>query len=62
MRQTAVDMEQNKELLETTSIQYNIRQKYMCYVCVPALFSGVFLFLGFYLGYTFNDCEGSSLF
>ena len=60
MRQSAVDMEQNQVLLDPTTIQYKIRQKYLCNTCLGILFSGVILSLGFYIGYNVNDCGGSS--
>ena len=62
MRHTAVDMEQNEQLLDPKSRAYKIRQKYMCKTCMVVLYTGVIGFLGFCAGYTTNMCDedGSS--
>lgn len=62
MRHTAVDMEQNNQLLDPESYVYNIRQKYMCRACLLIIYTGIFTSLGFYAGYTTNMCDedGSS--
>lgn len=57
MRQSAVDLEQNKPFIDHESHVYNIRQKYLCRTCFGILYTGVFTFLGFYLGYTTKVCD-----
>ena len=57
MRQTAVDMEQNAQLLDPESQVYKIRQKYLCKAFLLILYTGVFGFLGFYAGYTTKMCD-----
>lgn len=57
MRQTAVDMEQNGQLLDPESQVYKIRQKYLCRSCLVIIYTGVFGFLGFYAGYTTKMCD-----
>ena len=57
MRHTAVDMEQNAQLLDPESQAYKIRQKYLCRTCLVLLYTGVIGFLGFYAGYTTKMCD-----
>ena len=60
MRHTAVDMEQNAQLLDPESQVYKIRQKYLCKTCLVLLYTGVIGFLGFYAGYTTKMCNDGS--
>tara|TARA_Y100001958_G_scaffold129297_1_gene97830 strand:+ start:6627 stop:6854 length:228 start_codon:yes stop_codon:yes gene_type:complete len=57
MRHTAVDMEQNAQLLDPESQVYKVRQKYLCRTCLVLLYTGVIGFLGFYAGYTTKMCD-----
>lgn len=57
MRHTAVDMEQNTQLLDPESYVYKVRQKYLCNTCFVLLYTGVIGFLGLYVGYTTNMCD-----
>ena len=60
MRHTAVDMEQNAQLLDPESRAYKIRQKYLCRTCLVLVYTGVIGFLGFYAGYTTKMCDDGS--
>jgi len=57
MRHTAVDMEQNAQFLDPESYVYKVRQKYMCRTCILIIYTGLFVSLGFYAGYTTNICD-----
>ena len=57
MRQSAVDLEQNKPFIDHESHVYNIRQKYLCRTCLMVLYTGIIGIIGFYTGYTTKLCD-----
>lgn len=60
MRNTAVDMEQDKQFLDDLNVVNKTKQKILCKSCLILLYTGVFSFLGFYIGYTYNICDNDN--
>ena len=63
IRQTAIDMENSRNLLSeyTETHVYQGQQKYLVITCCMVLSYSAFFTLGFFSGYN-NGCDGSTLF